>query len=98
MDCTRRIKVFKLSTCKRFFEKLTDIVEVYLNQPDKAVVLQVDEKSRAQVLDRRQPGLPMKKVRWGNITHDYKRNGTTYLLAMFNVPSGTMLGTCSPPH
>ena len=72
-----RVKGFKLSNDKRFEEKLTDVVGVYLNPPDKAVVLCVDEKTQVQALDRTQPGLPMKKGRCGTMTHDYKRNGTT---------------------
>ena len=74
-----RVETFKLSKDKRFVEKLTDVVGVYLNPPDKAVVLCVDEKSQVQALDRTQPGLPMKKGRCGTMTHDYKRNGTTCL-------------------
>src|SRR3989304_4082300 len=69
-----RVKTFKLSRDKRFVEKLTDVVGVYLNPPDKAVVLCVDEKSQIQALDRTQPGLPLKKGRCGTMTHDYKRN------------------------
>jgi len=81
-----RVKTFKLSRDKRFEEKLTDVVGVYLNPPDKAVVLCVDEKTQVQALDRTQPGLPMKKGRCGTMTHDYKRNGTTCLFAAMNVP------------
>lgn len=73
-----RIETFKLSKDTRFVEKLTDVVGVYLNPPDKAVVLCVDKKSQAQALDRTQLGLPMKKGRCGTITHDYKRHGTTW--------------------
>jgi len=72
-----RIETFKLSKDKHFVEKLTDVVGLYLNPPDKALVLCVDEKSQIQALDRTQPGLPMKKGRCGTMTHDYKRNGTT---------------------
>ena len=93
-----RIKTFKLSRDKRFIEKLTDVVGVYLNPPDKALVLCVDEKSQVQALDRTQPGLPMKKGRCGTITHDYKRNGTTCLFAALNVLDGTVIGTCYPRH
>jgi hypothetical protein len=74
-----RVETFNLSKDKRFVEKLTDVVGVYLNPPDKAVVLCVDEKSQVQALDRMQPGLPMKKGRCRTMTHDYKRNGTTCL-------------------
>jgi transposase len=93
-----RTKAFKLSTDKRFEEKLTDVVGVYLNPPDKAVVLCVDEKTQVQALDRTQPGLPMKKGRCGTMTHDYKRNGTTCLFAAMNVLEGKVLGSCYPRH
>ena len=93
-----RIESFKLSKDKRFFEKLTDVVGIYLNPPDKALVLCVDEKSQVQALDRTQPGLPMKKGRCGTMTHDYKRNGTTCLFAALNVLDGTVIGTCYPRH
>src|SRR5512136_668828 len=93
-----RIETFKLSKDKRFVEKLTDVVGVYLNPPDKAVVLCVDEKSQVQALDRTQPGLPMKKGRCGTMTHDYKRNGTTCLFAALNVLEGTVIGSCYPRH
>jgi transposase len=93
-----RIKTFKLSNDKRFEEKLTDVVGVYLNPPDKAVVLCVDEKTQVQALDRTQPGLPMKKGRCGTMTHDYKRNGTTCLFAAMNVLEGKVLGSCYPRH
>jgi len=93
-----RVKTFKLSKDKRFAEKLTDVVGVYLNPPDKAVVLCVDEKTQVQALDRTQPGLPMKKGRCGTMTHDYKRNGTTCLFAAMNVLEGKVLGSCYPRH
>ena len=93
-----RIKTFKLSTDPRFVEKLTDVIGLYLNPPDKAVVLCVDEKSQIQALDRTQPGLPMKKGRAGTMTHDYKRNGTTTLFAALNVLEGTVIGQCLPRH
>jgi transposase len=91
-------KTFKLSRDKRFVEKLTDVIGLYLNPPDKALVLCVDEKSQIQALDRTQPGLPMKKGRCGTMTHDYKRNGTTCLFAALNVLNGTVIGTCYPLH
>ena len=75
-----RSRTFKLSNDKRFVEKLEDVVGLYLNPPDNAIVLSCDEKSQMQALDRTQPGLPMKKGRCGTMTHDYKRNGTTTLL------------------
>jgi hypothetical protein len=76
-----RVEGFKLSRDPRFLEKLTDVVGLYLNPPEKALVLCVDEKSQIQALDRTQPGLPLKKGRCGTMTHDYKRNGTTTLFA-----------------
>jgi len=93
-----RVKTFKLSKDKRFVEKLTDVVGLYLNPPDKAMVLCVDEKSQIQALDRTQPGLPMKKGRCGTMTHDYKRHGTTTLFAALNVLDGTVIGSCYPRH
>ena len=93
-----RVKTFKLSRDQRFVEKLTDVVGLYLNPPDKALVLCVDEKSQIQALDRTQPGLPMKRGRCGTLTHDYKRNGTTTLFAALNVLEGTVIGHCMPRH
>jgi transposase len=93
-----RVATFKLSKDRRFVEKLTDVVGLYLNPPHKALVLCVDEKSQVQALDRTQPGLPMKKGRCGTMTHDYKRNGTTGLFAALNVLEGTGIGSCYPRH
>ncbi len=93
-----RIRTFKLSTDQRFVEKLVDVVGLYMNPPDKAIVLCVDEKSQIQALDRTQPGLPMKKGRAGTVTHDYKRNGTTTLFAALNILDGTVVGECLPRH
>jgi transposase len=93
-----RVETFKLSKDKRFVEKLTDVVGVYLNPPDKAVILCVDEKTQIQALDRTQPGLPLKKGRCGTMTHDYKRNGTTCLFAALNVLEGNVIGSCYPRH
>jgi transposase len=93
-----RLKTFKLSNDKKFEEKLIDVVGVYLNPPDKAAVLCVDEKTQVQALDRTQPGLPLKKGRCGTMTHDYKRNGTTCLFAAMNVLEGKVLGACYPRH
>jgi winged helix-turn helix protein/DDE superfamily endonuclease len=93
-----RTETFKLSRDKHFVEKLTDVVGVYLNPPDKALVLCVDEKTQIQALDRTQPGLPMKKGRCGTMTHDYKRHGTTCLFAALNVLEGTVIGTCYARH
>jgi transposase len=93
-----RVRTFKLSKDKRFVEKLIDVVGLYFDPPDKALVLSVDEKSQVQALDRTQPGLPLKKGRCGTMTHDYKRNGTTCLFAAFNVLDGTVIGSCQPRH
>src|ERR671918_1455154 len=91
-------KPFKLSGDKRFIEKLYDVVGLYLNPPDKALVLCVDEKSQIQALDRTQPGLPIKKGRCGTMTHDYKRNGTTTLFAALSMLDGKVIGDCMPRH
>jgi len=93
-----RVRGFKLSRDKHFVEKLTDVVGLYLNPPDKALVLCVDEKSQIQALNRTQPGLPMKKGRCGTLTHDYKRNGTTTLFAALNVLEGKVIGECMARH
>ena len=93
-----RTKRFKLSKDPHFTEKLTDVVGLYLNPPDKAVVLCVDEKSQIQALQRTQPGLPMKKGRCGTMTHDYKRHGTTTLFAALNLLDGCVIGECMPRH
>jgi transposase len=92
------IRTFKLSNDRRFVEKLTDIVGLYLNPPEHALVLSVDEKSQIQALDRTQPGLPLKKGRCGTMTHDYQRNGTTTLFAALNVAEGKLIGKCMPRH
>ncbi len=93
-----RTKRFKLSKDPRFTEKLTDVIGLYLNPPDKAAVLCVDEKSQIQALQRTQPGLPMKKGRCGTMTHDYKRHGTTTLFAALNVLDGRVIGECMAKH
>jgi transposase len=93
-----RVETFKLSNDKRFEEKLIDVVGLYLNPPDKAVVLCMDEKSQIQALDRTQRSLPMKKGRAGTMTHDYKRNGTTTLFAALDVLTGIVIGRCLPKH
>ena len=87
-----RIQTFKLSNDPKFAEKLKDIVGLYVDPPDHAVVLSVDEKSQIQALDRTQPGLPMKPGRAGTMTYDYKRHGTTTLFAALNVLDGTVIG------
>jgi transposase len=93
-----RTKTFKLSRDPKFLEKLTDVVGLYLNPPDKAILLCVDEKSQIQALNRTQPGLPLKKGRCGTMTHDYKRNGTTTLFAALNVVEGKVIGDCYKRH
>jgi transposase len=92
------VKTFKLSNDKRFEEKLIDVVGLYLNPPERAVVLCMDEKSQIQALDRTQPSLPIKKGRAGTMTHDYKRNGTTTLFAALNVLTGVVIGECLQRH
>jgi transposase len=91
-------RTFKLSRDTQFLEKLTDVVGLYLNPPDKAVVLCVDEKSQIQALDRTQPGLPIKKGRCGTYSHDYVRHGTTTLFAALDVLEGKVVGQCYPRH
>ena len=91
-------RTFKLSRDAKFLEKLSDVVGLYLNPPDKALVLCLDEKSQIQALDRTQPGLPLKKGRCGTMTHDYKRNGTTTLFATLNVLDGQVIGECHGRH
>src|SRR5580698_2410450 len=93
-----RTRTFKLSRDLKFLEKLTDVVGLYLNPPDKAIVLCVDEKSQIQALNRTQPGLPLKKGRCGTMTHDYKRNGTTTLFAALDLLQGKVIGQCLPHH
>jgi len=93
-----RLKTFKLSRDPRFLEKLTDVVGLYLNPPEKAIVLCVDEKSQIQALDRTQPGLPLKKGRCGTMTHDYKRHGTTTLFAALELLQGKVIGQCYKRH
>jgi transposase len=92
------IRTFKISNDPSFVEKVKDIVGLYLNPPDKAMVLCIDEKSQIQALDRTQPGLPMKKGRAGTMTHDYKRHGTTTLFAALNILNGKVIGECMPRH
>src|SRR5207244_1294532 len=91
-------RTFKLSRDPKFIEKLTDVVGLYLNPPQKGIVLCVDEKSQIQALDRTQPGLPLKKGRCGTMTHDDKRNGTATLFAALNVLDGKDIGQCSGRH
>jgi transposase len=92
------VKSFKLSSDRHFEEKLIDVVGLYLDPPDQAVVLCMDEKSQIQALDRTQPSLPLTKGRAGTMTHDYKRHGTTTLFAALNVLTGVVIGRCLPRH
>jgi transposase len=91
-------KTFKLSRDAKFLEKLTDVVGLYLNPPEKALVLCIDEKSQIQALNRTQPGLPLKKGRCGTMTHDYQRNGTTTLFAALEIAQGKVVGQCFARH
>ena len=93
-----RVRQFKLSNDPQFAAKLQDIVGLYVDPPDHAIVLSVDEKSQIQALDRTQPGLPMKKGRSGTMTHDYKRHGVTTLFAALNVLNGKVWGQCMKRH
>ena len=92
------VDAFKLSNDPQFEAKLTDVVGLYLNPPEQAIVLCVDEKSQIQALDRTQPSLPIKKGRAATMTHDYKRNGTTTLFAALEVVTGRVIGECLPRH
>jgi transposase len=91
-----RVRQFKLSNDPQFAAKLHEIVGLYVDPPDHAIILSVDEKSQIQALDRTQPGLPMKKGRAGTITHDYKRHGVTTLFAALN--EGKVIGQCMKRH
>ena len=91
-------RTFKVSNDPRFAEKLIDVVGLYLNPPEHAIVFSCDEKSQIQALDRTQPGLPLKKGRLGTMTHDYKRNGTTTLFAALNLAEGKVIAECMPRH
>ena len=92
------VRTFKLSNDPRFEEKLVDVVGLYLDPPERAVVLCVDEKSQIQALDRTQPSLPIKKGRAGTMTYDYKRNGTTTLFAALDAATGKVTGLCLSRH
>jgi len=91
-------KHFKVSNDPHFEEKLQDVIGLYMNPPEKAVVFCVDEKSSIQALDRTQPGLPLKKGRCGTMTHDYKRHGTSTLFAALNTATGEVIGECKKRH
>src|SRR4051812_14059764 len=93
-----RVETFKLSNDPNFEEKLVDVVGLYLNSPEKAIVLCADEKSSVQALDRTQASLPMVKGRGETMTHDYKRHGTTTLFAALNVLTGMIISQCMPRH
>jgi transposase len=93
-----RVETFKLSRDPQFVEKLRDVVGLYLDPPDRALVLAVDEKSQIQALERTQPGLPLKRGRCGTMTHDYKRHGTTTLYAALCLLDGTVIAQCLPRH
>ena len=93
-----RVEYFKLSTDPQFVEKLRDVVGLYVDPPERAVVFAFDEKSQIQALDRTQPGLPLKKGRAGTMTHDYRRHGTTTLFAALDVASGEIVHECMPRH
>jgi transposase len=92
------LQTFKVSRDPQFAEKLQDIVGLYLNPPEHALVLSLDEKSQIQALDRTQPGLPLKRGRGQTMTHDYKRNGTTTLFAALNAANGEVFGLCQERH
>jgi len=93
-----RTETFELSRDPKFLEKMTDVVGLYLNPPQQAIILCVDEKSQIQALDRTQPGLPIKKGRCGAMTHDCKRNGTTTLFAALDTLQGKAVGECHERH
>lgn len=92
------LDTFKVSNDPHLGEKVEDIVGLYVNPPEHAIVLCVDEKSQIQALDRTQPGLPLKKGRGETMTHDYKRNGTATLFAALNTLNGTVIGMCQERH
>jgi transposase len=92
------IRTFKVSNDPNFVEKLTDVVGLYLNPPEHALVLCADEKSQIQALDRTQKSLPLYPGRCGTMTHDYKRNGTTSLFAAIDMLEGKIISTCLPRH
>src|SRR5829696_5713498 len=92
------VRTFKISKDPKFVEKLEDVIGLYLNAPEHAIVLCCDEKSQVQALDRTQPGLPLKKGRAGTMTHDYVRHGTTTLFAALNVADGSIIGQCQNRH
>lgn len=92
------VKTFKISNDPHFEEKLCDVVGLYLNPPEHALVFSADEKTSVQALDRTQPELPIKKGRCGTMTHDYKRNGTTTLFAAIDMAKGRVISACMEKH
>lgn len=92
------VKTFKISNDPNFEEKLCDVVGLYLNPPEHAMVISADEKTSVQALDRTQPELPIKKGRCGTMTHDYKRHGTTTLFAAIDMAEGKVISTCMKKH
>lgn len=93
-----RVRTFKVSNDPHFVEKVTDIIGLYLNPPEHALVLCADEKSQIQALDRTQRPLPLKKGRAKTATHDYRRHGTTTLFAAIELLTGNVVGQCLPRH
>ncbi|TWT40039.1 IS630 family transposase [Botrimarina hoheduenensis] len=93
-----RVKTFKVSNDPHFAEKVRDVVGLYLDPPQRAIVLSVDEKTQVQALDRTQKGLPIHPGKCGTRTHDYKRNGTTTLFAALNVAEGIVIDKCMKRH
>jgi transposase len=93
-----KIDTFKVSNDPHFEEKLVDVVGLYMNPPERAVVFSFDEKTQVQALDRTQPSLPMKPGRGGTMTHDYKRHGTTDLFAAMNIATGEVLYDTKKAH
>ena len=93
-----RLKTFKISNDPEFAEKVIDVVGLYMNPPDNALVLSVDEKTQIQALDRTQPMLPLRPGQIERRTHDYKRHGTTSLYAAFNVVNGQVIGRVTTRH
>ena len=93
-----KLERFKISTDPHFEDKLVDVVGLYMNPPERAVVFSFDEKTQVQALDRTQPSLPMKKGRGATMTHDYKRHGTTDLFAAMDVATGQVLYDTKDRH
>ena len=93
-----KVKTFKISNDPRFEEKLVDVVGLYMDPPERAVVFSFDEKTQRQALDRTQPWLPLRPGRAGTMTHDYKRNGTTDVFAALNIATGEVVTECRKRH